>query len=191
MYGKRLAIIVVGMPGSGKSTLSLVAKELGIPVINLGDIVREEVLKRGLEQNLENLLKVAKQLREEFGNEAIMMLAIPKIKEALSKHCIVLIDGVRSIDEVKYLKQNVDVEVMVLAIHASPLTRLQRLIARGRSGDPKTLEELRKRDLEELSWGLGNVISLADVVIVNEKSYEEFISDVRKILSKAYLNWCT
>ncbi|MEM0501775.1 MAG: AAA family ATPase, partial [Ignisphaera sp.] len=70
MDGGKLVIVVAGMPGSGKSTLSMVAGELNIEVVNLGDIVREEVMRRGLEQNLENLLKVAKQLRENLGNDA-------------------------------------------------------------------------------------------------------------------------
>uniref|UniRef100_A0A7C5THS1 UPF0200 protein ENM84_05865 n=1 Tax=Ignisphaera aggregans TaxID=334771 RepID=A0A7C5THS1_9CREN len=191
MHSKKLAIVVVGMPGSGKSTLSMVAKELGIPVINLGDVVREEVSRRGLEQSLENLLKIAKQLREIFGNDAIMKLAIPKIKDAIDRHCIILIDGVRSFDELEYLRYNIEVEIMVLAIHASPKSRFQRLITRGRLGDPRTWEEFKKRDLEELSWGLGNIIALADMVIINEKSYEEFISNVRELLFGVYLNWCT
>jgi dephospho-CoA kinase len=191
MHSKKLAIVVVGMPGSGKSTLSMVAKELGIPVINLGDVVREEVSRRGLEQSLENLLRIAKQLREILGNDAIMKLAIPKIKDAINRHCIILIDGVRSFDELEYLRCNIEVEVMVLAIHTSPKSRFQRLITRSRSGDPKTWEEFKKRDLEELSWGLGNIIALADMVIINEKSYEEFISNVRELLFGVYLNWCT
>lgn len=191
MDSGKLVIVVAGMPGSGKSTLSMVAGELNIEVVNLGDIVREEVLRRGLEQNLENLLKVAKQLRENLGNYAIMKLAIPRIKKALATHCIVVIDGVRSLDELEYLKGKIDVEVMILAIHASPKTRFQRLVARGRPGDPKTWDGFRRRDLEELSWGLGNIIALADIVIVNESTYEEFISNVRNVLSRVYLDWCT
>ncbi len=190
MGSRRFVIIVVGMPGSGKSTFSIVAKELGIHVINLGDIVREEVVRRGLEQNLENLLKVAKQLRETIGNDAIMKLAIPKIKEALTTHCIIVVDGVRSLDEVECLKKEVGVEIVVLAVYAPPKLRFQRLASRGRPGDPKTWEEFRKRDLEELSWGLGNIIALADIVIVNDSSYEKFISSVRSLLSKVYLEWC-
>ncbi|MCS7111845.1 MAG: AAA family ATPase [Ignisphaera sp.] len=190
MVGRRVAIIVVGMPGSGKSTFSAIARELGIQVINLGDMVREEVARRGLEQNLENLLRIAKQLREILGNDAIMKLAAPRIREALTTHCIVVVDGVRSLDELEYLRGIIDAEIIVLAVYAPPKLRFQRLVCRGRPGDPRTWEEFKKRDLEELSWGLGNVVALADMVIVNEGSYEEFISSVKTVLSKVYTQWC-
>jgi adenylate kinase family enzyme len=49
-----IAIILAGMPGSGKSLFSTVAKECcGIPVYVMGDIIREEVVKRGLEPTQE------------------------------------------------------------------------------------------------------------------------------------------
>jgi len=45
-------IAFVGMPASGKSEASGVAKGLGIPVVNMGDVVREETANRGLLQRM-------------------------------------------------------------------------------------------------------------------------------------------
>ena len=41
-------VVVVGMPGSGKGVFSDVARGSGIPVYVMGDIVREETIRRGL-----------------------------------------------------------------------------------------------------------------------------------------------
>ncbi len=45
-----------------------------------------------------------------------------------------------------------------------------------------SIEEFREREKKELSWGLGNVIAMADIVIINEGSLEEFKEKVREIL---------
>ncbi|MCD6114561.1 MAG: dephospho-CoA kinase, partial [Thermoprotei archaeon] len=55
---------------------------------------------------------------------------------------------------------------------------------RSRPGDPKTWEEFVERDLVELSFGLGNVIALADYMIVNEGSLSELRREAEKVLEK-------
>ncbi|MEM3934540.1 MAG: AAA family ATPase, partial [Thermoplasmatales archaeon] len=46
---KAKAILVIGMPGSGKDEFANVAKEIGVEVINMGDIVREYTINSGLD----------------------------------------------------------------------------------------------------------------------------------------------
>ena len=105
--------------------------------------------------------------------------------------CAVIIDGVRSLDEVEYFRERLSGHVVILAIHASPRTRFERLLRRGRPGDPKNWDEFRRRDMKELSWGLGNVIALADIMLVNEGRLNEFISSVRNLLREVLGEWCT
>lgn len=47
----KLIIAFVGLPLSGKSTAARVAENLDFPVVVMGDIIRDEVLHRGLELN--------------------------------------------------------------------------------------------------------------------------------------------
>lgn len=187
----RVIILIAGLPGAGKSVFSDIAKSMNIPVVVLGDIVRDEVRRRGLEITLENVLAVAQELREKLGKEALAVLAIDKIKHHLRHSCVVVVDGVRSPEEVQYIKRYVDAEVLTIAIHASPKTRFARLRSRGRTGDPRHWEEFTKRDVQELSWGIGNVIALADIIIVNEGSIEEFKKNVEELISKVIAEWCT
>ena len=161
---KPLLIVVTGMPGSGKTLVSSVARELGIPVYVMGDIVREEARRRGLEPTPANLNTVAKQLREEYGKTVVAERTLEKLLR--DNPPIALIDGVRSLDEVEVFRKHG--EVVIIAVHASPRTRYERLRRRGRPGDPRTWEEFRQRDLTELGFSLGSVIALADYMIVNE-----------------------
>ena len=64
-------IAFVGMPASGKSEAARIAAEMGIPVINMGDVIRKEVLRRGLEPNDSNTGMVATDLRKCEGMDAV------------------------------------------------------------------------------------------------------------------------
>ena len=60
-------ICLTGMPGSGKSVVANVARSMGIPVLVMGDVVRDEAKKRGIELTPDNLTRLALQLRKEHG----------------------------------------------------------------------------------------------------------------------------
>ncbi len=167
------------MPGSGKSIVAEVAREIGIPVYTMGDVIREETLRRHGVVTPELMVETSKRLREEYGDEIVAVKTIEKIP---SEYKIVLIDGVRSLREVEVFKKHG--EVVIIAVHASPKTRFKRLVERKRPGDPSTYEEFQKRDYTELGFGIGSVIALADYVIINETSIEEAKRKAREILFK-------
>ena len=181
--GRRLVIVVAGMPGSGKSVVSRAARELGLPVYVMGDVVREEAARRGLEPTPANLNMVAKSLREEYGPTIVAERTAQKFRRDEEA---VLVDGVRSLDEVKVFQRYGD--VVIVAVHASPRTRFERIRRRNRPGDPRTWEEFVSRDLTELGFGIGSVIALADYMIVNEeKSLDEVLEEARVLLQEKIL----
>ena len=53
----------VGMPASGKSLAASILGESGIKVVNMGDAIREEVVRRGLEPTDTNVGGVGTDLR--------------------------------------------------------------------------------------------------------------------------------
>ncbi len=180
---RRIVIVVAGMPGSGKSVVSRAAKELGLPVYVMGDVVREEAARRGLEPTPANLNMVAKSLREEYGPTVVAERTAQKFQEGEEA---VLVDGVRSLDEVRVFQRYGD--VVIVAVHASPRTRFERIRKRNRPGDPRTWEEFVSRDMTELGFGIGNVIALADYMIVNEeKSLDEVLEETRILLQEKIL----
>ena len=162
--GSKKVIAVTGMAGSGKSTFVEMGREEGYDSVVMGDVVREETARRGLEPTPRNIGRVMLSLREEEGESVIAKRCIPKIRAAGD---VVWIDGVKSLYEVEEFKR-VFSDLVLVAIHASPKTRFKRLFGRKRSDDPESWELFLERDRRELGVGVGNVIALADYMIVNE-----------------------
>lgn len=172
---------IVGMPGAGKSIIANTAKKLGIPVIIMGDVIREEAIARKIPPTPENLGRIMKELRLKEGAGIVARRCFPKIDKCKKK--VVMIDGIRSLAEIEEFKKKYG-EIIIIAVHASPRTRFIRLKRRGRSDDPKNWKEFTKRDLRELEVGIGKVIALADYMIVNEDTIEKLIEKTTKILER-------
>ncbi len=164
----RVFVCVTGMPGAGKSIVSEgIAHGLKAPLLIMGDVVREEARRRGVGSDLRSMMEFAKRLREELGPHAVAELTLRKARSpGLSKYKVLVIDGIRSLDEVRRFET--EGRVIIVAVHASPRKRFERLARRGRPDDPKTWSDFRERDYRELSFGIGSVIALADIMVVNE-----------------------
>ncbi len=181
----KVIIFTTGLPGSGKGVFAEVANEMGIPVIVMGDAVRREARKRGLEISPKNLRELAKKLREEEGPLAIAKRVENEVLESLKENCVVLIDGARSVDEVNYFKKHG--EVIIIAIEAPPEVRFERIRRRGRADDSMKLADLIERDKVELEIGLGKLIENADIIILNVGSLESYKEKVRRLLQEITL----
>jgi dephospho-CoA kinase len=151
------------MPGAGKSTIAEGLKPKGYDIVNMGNAVREEAKKRNLESTSSNLGKLMLELREKNGPGAIAELIKPQIESSTAN--VILIDGVRSNDEIQVLRKFGNVKL--LAIHASTDTRFDFLQKRGRSDDPQTKDNFDERDNRELGVGISNPIALSDDAISN------------------------
>ncbi len=173
-------LLVTGMPGAGKSIVTNMAREMGIPTYCMGDVIREETIRKYGSITPENMRRTAQELREKYGDDIVARKTLEMIKE---EQGVIVIDGVRSLKEVNIFKTAGE-SVKIIAVHASPKTRFKRIKERRRPGDPKTWEEFVKRDMTELSFGIGNVIALADYMIVNEESIEETKKQVIRVLEK-------
>ncbi len=157
-------VAITGMPGAGKSTAAQALVARGWKRVVMGDVVREETVRRGLEPDAKNTGDVMKQLRAERGEAAIAELCLEAIKSAGSDK--VVVDGVRSNSEVETFRKSA--VVLLVVIHASQRRRFALLKERGRKDDPLSYEMFLKREERELGVGIGNAIALADEMISNE-----------------------
>ncbi|MEB2837386.1 MAG: AAA family ATPase [Desulfurococcales archaeon] len=172
-------LAVVGMPASGKSTVSrMLSGALGCPVVSMGDAVRREAARRGLEPTPENIEGLAAELRREHGRGAVALLVLDDVSRAVREAGCAIVEGARSPEEIPVLARLG--RVCVLAVHASPRTRLERLRARGRPGETGW-EALRLRDRANLDFGVGELIALADYMIVNEWGLGELEAQVSRV----------
>jgi len=171
----KLKIIgLVGMPGSGKSVASDVARSLGFEVIVMGDIIRQEAASLGLPPTDENLGMVGSMLRAKDGPHAVARRTLEAAKK--SRKDIVVIDGIRSRDEVDFFKAHSE-DFRLLEIHASSRARVERLAARGRSDDARMgsgADALERREDRETGWGISEALKEADTRIDNNGDLREF-----------------
>src|SRR3989304_6890292 len=186
MNTQKLVVGLAGTPGSGKSLVVETAVEMGYGVVVMGDVIREETQKRGLELNPKNIGKVMLELRKRGGDSAIADKCIPKIEQHESEK--VIVDGVRSLSEVEAFKKCFS-NFSLIAVHASPETRFNRLYHRSRSDDPDGWELFKERDMRELGVGLGNAIAMAEHLIVNENRRDDAKSKVRAALRRVEEEW--
>ena len=186
MNADKIVVGLAGMPGSGKSLVVETARELGYAIVVMGDVIREETKKLGLELTPQNVGKVMLQLRADGGVTVVAQKCIPKIEAQASTK--VLVDGLRSLYEVDAFKAHF-AKFSLVAVHASPETRFNRLFNRRRSDDPNGWEVFHERDMRELSVGLGNVIAMAEQMIVNDNSVEEIKAKVAEALRRIEEKW--
>ncbi len=155
----------------------------------MGDLVRRETARRGLELTPENVRNVAISLRKEYGEDVLARMVVKEIKEKFSDECVVLVDGSRSPIEVNTIKS--EFNVLIISIEAPFETRVRRIIARRRSDDiGNAYDILRKRDEMEMKLGVGKVMEIADIRLVNDKSLDEFKEEARNILLKLLNEFC-
>lgn len=178
----KLIVCLTGMPGAGKSTIADGLKSKGFEIINMGNAVRSEAKKRNLEPTGSNLGKLMLELREKNGPSAIAQLIKPQIDSSESQ--VIVVDGIRSNDEIQFLKSIANVKI--LSIHANTDTRFDFLTKRGRSDDPQNKENFDERDSRELGVGISTSIALADESISNNNlTIEQLIDKATSIIQ----NW--
>jgi len=164
-------IIIAGMPGAGKEEFLSVSREMNIPFLRMGDIVRECHSDRSDEDEELSVGQFAGIERDRYGFNIWAKRALCRMHGD-----IFLVDGCRSMDEIRAYRELTD-DVTIVGIHSSPRTRYVRLVKRARDDAPSNTDEFNARDSREIGWGLAEVIALSDILIINEGTLQEFHRD--------------
>ena len=191
-----------GMPGSGKSEAMEVAKARGIPVVRMGDLIWEEVDRQGKPRDAKHVGEVASAMRASHGKDVWAIRTCDRVrqivadldaKEAKGKRVddhsprsarLVLIDGIRSHEEVDTFRRLLGQEFDLVAIHTDPEHRFDRMVKRARADDSKDVAVLQARDEREMGWGIARTIALADEMLVNDGTLPQFRQKVEKLLDR-------
>ena len=175
-------VAIVGMTGAGKSEVARLFHENGFKMVRFGDVTDEELRKKGLALTEENERPVREAFRKKHGMAAYAVLNLPRI-DAARKTSHVVVDGLYSWEEYKYLKNHYGDDLMIIAVMSSPKTRYARLGSR--KVRPLTAAEAAGRDQAEIeNVNKGGPIAMAEATLSNESSLADLRREVEDLISR-------
>lgn len=170
------------MPASGKGKAIDFFVQKGFHCFALGDAVREEAARTGTEPTAENLAHIADSTRSELGDDIWAKRTVGIIKRHNFDR--IIIDGARSMSELEAIQWEFSMDIRIIAIHASPGIRFERVISRARSDDSADRAVFSARDERELGYGLGDLIALSEFMVVNETSLGDLMSGLDEVYTR-------
>ncbi|WP_054207430.1 AAA family ATPase [Bosea vaviloviae] len=176
-----MLIALAGHAGSGKSTaIDILRESCRCGVVYLGDTVRLEVARRGLEPHAESERAVREELREREGQDAFARRSAHRIVEILNRGDVAFIDAVYHPQEYAFLAAEVSATAILLAIETSLETRIARLAERSKR--PISGADLQRRDRYEIdTLRTGEVIAKA-TRIDNDGTLDELRHSLRAFM---------
>lgn len=179
-----MIIGVTGTFASGKDAVGEYLKDKkGFELFTISDIIREEIIKRKIEPNRDNLRQIGNKLRAEHGGQYFIKTILARAKTNK-----VVIAGVRQKEEALFFKEHPN--AWLVGVDAPTKLRFQRLKKRGRPGDPQTFSEFLKKEKQEMKGEGKNVqniefcIKQADFTIINDGSFAKLYRNTEKVLKK-------
>lgn len=177
-----VVLVLVGMPGAGKSTCVDFLTNKGVPNVYFGGVVVDETLRRYGKVTEELEKGVREELRAKEGKGAIANRIIAKIDtlQTAGQNKIVA-DGLYSWTEYKIFKERWGEKAIIVAIAAPRHIRHARLASRPIR--PLTDEEATNREYSEIE-GIekGGPIANADYTLVNDTTPEALVEKFEKLL---------
>lgn len=178
------------MPGSGKGTcVDYLVSTYDWPSVYFGGMVYEEVERRGLDIVKDEAF-VRLDMRQREGMEVLAKRAADKVVDYKRQgQKVVVLDGLYSWSEYKHLEQSFGADFIVIAVVAPKSLRHERVISRKDVRRAYTLEQIKKRDVEEIeNLEKGGPIANADYVLHNDSTPEELLANLDRLLKELKLS---
>jgi len=178
-------IVIVGLPGSGKSTAAeFIKKEFNAGMVHSGDVIRDEIKKRGWKYTPENDALIADWFNAtERGERSLVQRVWDKVKT--SKKKIIVIEGFRAAGNIEILEEISKIKPTVIAIITSFNVRVQRELKRRRFGKQESIKYLKLREKQEKRHGIEKLVRNADYTIDNSKlSIKQTNAKISKIIKE-------
>jgi len=183
MQGEKI-IALVGMMGAGKgSCTDYLHEKYGWPVVHFGNMIYEEVQRRGLD-NVKHEKMVREDMRAQEGPAVLAIHVARKAREHLKDgHGTVVLDGLYSWSEYKYLSDVFGDNLIVIAVVAPKKLRRQRVLDRKDAHRTYTLDEVIAREIAEIeNLEKGGPIAYADYYVTNDGSKEDMLRQLESIV---------
>lgn len=181
---------ITGTLGAGKGTIVdyLVSKK-GFFHYSARKFITEEIEKRGLPVNRDNMTEVANDLRAKYGPGHI---AEELYKRAASSGENSVIESLRAVGEINLLRRHDN--FYLFAVDADPQKRYQRIVLRWSETDYISYDQFLSNEKREFKsddpakQNLSKCIELADYVFTNDGTIEDLQSQVAVALKEILKN---
>jgi dephospho-CoA kinase len=179
-----IIIGITGTLGAGKGTIvEYLVERKNFKHFSARTFLVEEIKRRGLENNRDNMVIVANDLRQK---NSPSFVADELFKRALEfgQNCV--IESLRTVGEIESLRKKGN--FTLLAVNADPKIRYERITKRLTSTDNISFEKFladEEREMESMDPNKQNLkkcIEMADFVVENDGSIDELNSKVEEIL---------
>jgi len=178
-----MIIGLMGKIGSGKDTVAeYLVKKYGFVMVGFGDVTREIAKEKGIEPTRENLLEIQKEMVSKYGIDYFPKRIARMIKE--KKLDRVVVNGIRRPTDALTLKEEFGEDFKLVLVETDPKIRYERMLKRGRVGDPKQYLDFQKQEEAEIkSFGLDKTFKMAEKIITNNTSLEDLYKQVDELIS--------
>ncbi|XLQ19797.1 MAG: AAA family ATPase [Candidatus Moraniibacteriota bacterium] len=173
----RMVLGLAGEMASGKGTVSEYLNEKCDTSQHRFSTMLRDVLDRlHLENSRDNLQNLSTMLRQTYGEDTMARVMAEDAKSDAAE--IIVIDGVRRMDDIKYLKELPEFKLVYIDVDIR--TRYERIIQRSENVDDqnKTFEEFEAESKNESEAQVKGLKEFADVIINNSGSVEELHKQV-------------
>ncbi|MCK5449498.1 AAA family ATPase [Candidatus Pacearchaeota archaeon] len=180
-----MIIGITGTLGAGKGTIVECLLKKGFKHYSVRDFLVEEIMRRGLESNRDNMVLVANDLRAKNNPSYIVEQLYSRAKEVGGD---AVIESVRCVGEVDALRKKKD--FILFAVDADVETRYVRIVERKSVSDRVSFEDFVRQEQREMvsdnpnEQNLKRCIELADYSFKNDWTVEELHKKVENILNK-------
>jgi len=181
-----IIIGVTGTIGAGKGTIvEYLIQHKGFKHFSARGFLIEEIEKRNLEINRDNMVLVANDLREK---NSPSFVADELFKRALESGQNCVIESLRTVGEIVSLRQKGN--FTLLAVNTDPKLRYERILGRLSNTDDISFEKFLSDEEREMEsddpnkQNLKKCIEMADYVILNNKDINYLNQQIEEIYGK-------
>jgi len=189
MEDKDIIIGITGTLGAGKGTIvEYLIKQKNFKHYSARGFINEEIVRRGLEINRDNMVLVANDLRAKHGSSYIAE-SLYQRAQADGGSCV--IESLRTPGEIEALRSKGD--FYMLAVDADVKERFNRIHQRNDAqSDNVTFEKFVAQEKREMTstdphkQNLSKCIEMSDYKFDNSGSKEDLYRQVDEVLAKIY-----
>lgn len=179
-------IALVGLAGSGKSSVVDYLTEKNYPKIYFGGIIYKAMEEAGIPITWESQKEFREEIRAKEGKDFVVKRAVKEAQNLIDAgQKRIILDGLYSWSEYKILKHEFPGEMTVVAIVTPKHLRYQRMAKRPER--PMTKQEIDERDWAEIeNIEKGGPIAIADYFVHNDKDVKDLHSQIDDILREVH-----